>query len=310
MLDQYDNLQDFDKVYVAKVFDFTRVPDHVLELPIVVYGGSGFFFDEAPPLPPEIEHMTPDYTLYDPLLDRVKSTDDYTDASIGYCTRGCIRQCPFCINRNSTKVVAHSPLWEFLDPQRKRIILLDDNIFAYKNCLDIFHRLQETNKPFTFKQGVDIRLLTEEKARVLIQSKYDGDYIFAFDNYKDKDIIEKKLKLWSRYWKENKTRFYLLTGFNPDNEQRDLFELFERIRILMSYGYKSYVIRHRNYLKSRWKSIYKYVACWCNQPDFFSKTSFREFSQHPRNPRDLISIISKLEKEYPQLSRYFDMKFE
>ena len=53
----YDNLDTFDKVYISKVFTDTIVPDAVLKMENVVYGGTGFFYDKAPALPYEIEHI-------------------------------------------------------------------------------------------------------------------------------------------------------------------------------------------------------------------------------------------------------------
>lgn len=55
----------YDDVYLSKVFTATQVPDHILEIPNIHLGGTGFFFDKAPPLPDAIEHMKPDYHLYD-----------------------------------------------------------------------------------------------------------------------------------------------------------------------------------------------------------------------------------------------------
>lgn len=54
----------------------------------------------------------------------------YLDYSIGYLTRGCFRQCPFCVNRNYKRVQVHSPLMEFYDASRKKICLLDDNFLG------------------------------------------------------------------------------------------------------------------------------------------------------------------------------------
>lgn len=54
-----------DKVYVSKVFTDTEVPEEVLTAPNVQYGGTGFYYDKAPPLPDEVEHAFPDYHLYD-----------------------------------------------------------------------------------------------------------------------------------------------------------------------------------------------------------------------------------------------------
>lgn len=160
----YDNLDSFLRVYVAKVFTDTPLPKH-------------------------IEHVMPDYHLY----DGVATFKTYTDYSIGFLTRGCFRHCPFCVNRRSNKVVAHSPLSEFYDPTRKKICLLDDNFFGFDGWKDLLLELQATDKPFVFKQGLDVRLLDDDKAKILFASKYDGDFIFAFDDVKDAPLIEDKL---------------------------------------------------------------------------------------------------------------------
>ena len=56
----YEGLDAFDRVFLSKVFTDTKVPDGVLELPNLSYGGTGFFYDKAPPLPAEVEHHMPD----------------------------------------------------------------------------------------------------------------------------------------------------------------------------------------------------------------------------------------------------------
>ena len=98
----YENLSDFDKIFIAKVFTDTPIDSEILKLPNVVYGGTGFFYDNAQPLPFEIEHSMPDYHLYD---DWLKLHDKggtefkaYKDYSIGFLTRGCFRHCVFCVN--------------------------------------------------------------------------------------------------------------------------------------------------------------------------------------------------------------------
>lgn len=40
----YDDLEQYDKVFISKVFTDTPINEHVLELPNVEYGGTGFFF--------------------------------------------------------------------------------------------------------------------------------------------------------------------------------------------------------------------------------------------------------------------------
>lgn len=81
----YLNLEVFDKVYISKVFTDTVIPcepedktnktcenienwystNEFLKSKNIEYGGTGFYYDKAPQLPYEIEHIKPDYHLYD-----------------------------------------------------------------------------------------------------------------------------------------------------------------------------------------------------------------------------------------------------
>ena len=287
----YDSLADFDKVFIAKVFTDTPVPDggffgNVLNLPNVTFGGTGFFYDNAPPLPNDIEHCKPDYRLYDDWLSTVDNGGTtfkaYKDYSIGFLTRGCFRHCPFCVNRRANKVVKHSPLAEFLDNSRPKICLLDDNFFGYEDWKVELQELINTGKPFAFKQGLDVRLLDEPKAQLLFKARYDGDFIFAFDDIADAPLIIDKLKLIRSLTKRN-VKFYVLCGYDrrgkydDDFWRQDLINLFRRIEILMQFKVKPFVMKHADYLKSPYKKFYTRVARWTNQPQIFWKMSFSDF---------------------------------
>lgn len=279
----YDGLDAYDKVYVAKVFTDTPIPDNgllgnPLDAPNVIKGGTGFYYDNAPPLPAQIEHAMPDYSLYDNVCD----FKYYTDYSIGYLTRGCFRHCPFCVNRRSNKVVAHSPLKEFYDPTRKKICLLDDNFFGFDGWKDLLLELRATGKPFQFNQGLDFRLLDDEKAALLFTSKYDGDFIFAFDNPDDRPLIEEKLRRLSPRIRHH-IKFYVLCGFDRrgkyDDEfwTRDLQSVWDRAEFCKRYGCLPFVMRHKNFLNAPNPRAYTWLARWCNQPALFRKKTFLEF---------------------------------
>lgn len=50
LLTSYEYLEDFEKVFISKVFTNTEIDESILTLPNVEYGGTGFFYDKAPPL--------------------------------------------------------------------------------------------------------------------------------------------------------------------------------------------------------------------------------------------------------------------
>ncbi len=325
LLTSYDEIENYDKVFVSKVFTDTEVPDWVLNLSWVEFGGTGFFYDKAPPLPDEIEHIMPDYHLYDVWVENAIASGVkknklkyYTDYSIGFTTRGCIRGCSFCVNKNYRLCSKHSSVSEFLDKNRPYICLLDDNVFSCKDWKNIFDELNATGKRFQFKQGMDERLLTDEKCEVLFNSKWIGDYIFAFDNMKDRRLVERKLELMRKHTNVI-PKFYVFCGFNhanPDNYPidfwyKDIRDVFERVKILMRYQSLPYIMRYSGYRKSPFRGMYDTIARWCNQPSFIKKKSFREFVLNtPGQNKAAPKYLAEFEKYHPLIAeKYFDMKW-
>ena len=298
----YESLESFDQVYIAKVFTDTKIPAAVLSLPNVKYGGTGFFYDKAPPLPEAIEHHKPDYHLYDDWVEgqivsgkRRQEFRYYTDYAIGYLTRGCFRHCSFCVNRNYDHVLIHSPLEEFMDASRKKICLLDDNFFGCPMWKSLLLELRQTKLPFQFKQGLDERLLTDERCELLFSSKYDGDYIFAFDNYEDADVIQQKIQLLRKYTKA---------------VPKFLLELLYRIEILMRQRCLPYVMRYQRYEESPYRGMYITLARWCNQPALFKKKSLREFVCCNGEGSASYRYLGDFERAFPEANYFMDLKFE
>lgn len=251
----------------------------------------------------DMASQMPYYHLYDSYIKRkvaegkrLSYYKDYLSYSIGFLTRGCFRHCPFCVNRLENRVHTYSKLEWFLDNERDEngkllrpyIYLWDDNFLASSPRVwrPLLQSLIDTKRPFQFRQGLDERILAEspygeEIAQMLAQCKYHGDYIFAFDNWSDRDKIVKALKIWKRYNKKE-TKFYLFCGFkltagDDTKLYQDVWEIFARIKILMQYGCLGYIMRHEDYHKHELSNIYVQIARWCNQPAFYKKMSFWEF---------------------------------
>lgn len=285
----YRDLEKYDLVKISKVFTDTKINENILKLPNVEYGGTGFYFDKAPNLPYSIEHSFPDYHLYDEWINQqifngVKRNEfkGYLDYSIGFLTRGCFRKCKFCVNQKYDHVFLHSPLEEFYDESRKKICLLDDNFFGCPRWKELLQGLIDTGKPFKFKQGLDERLLDDEKCEMLFKSKYDGKITFAFDKITDYDLIHKQLKLIRKHTNKQ-IMFYVLCGFDETKKYdhnfwiKDIFDTFKRIELLMKYKCLPYIMRFNKYEESPYRGMYINLARWCNQPSLFNKKSFSEW---------------------------------
>lgn len=369
------SLNTYDAIIISKVFTFTILHDDIdnaigkdrlslnrdiCEVIDTCYsnpgktqyaiGGTGFFTDGGRRLDDSIEHIMPDYSLYDEYVHTKIASGrkrsyyaDYLDFSIGFTSRGCFRGCEFCVNRfRDRRSIKHSPVSEFYDKNRKRIYLWDDNILACKDWEQILDELDATGRAFQFRQGMDIRLMTEKKIIRFSQCKYFGDYIFAFDHVDDFELIFKKLKIWSKYVKKE-TKLYLICAFDsftytsldkitrlnspylvkmaelPDHrarEQMDIEYLFERIRVCMFCDCLPYIMRYEEYKNSEYKGLYIQIARWCNQPSIFKKMSFREFcfanQKYSKTGKICSSMraYNKFVQDCPDIAdRYFDMKY-
>ncbi|MBO7184001.1 MAG: hypothetical protein J6V49_07695 [Bacteroidales bacterium] len=340
LLQSYDWDDSFDHIFVSKVFTDTPVPLWLTETEKVHIGGTGFYFDKAPNLPDEIEHHMPDYHLYDEWIENevAKAREnkgesfheknfrsqfkEYTDYSIGFLTRGCFRKCKFCVNQKYSHVFKHSSLCEFYDPSRPKVCFLDDNFLGCPQWKEMLQEALDLGKPFKFKQGLDERILTDEKCEMLFSAKYDGDYTFAFDNVSDYDLIHRQLKRIRKYTNSQSVKFYVLVGFESTDE-KDIENAFKRLELLMRYKCLPYIMRYQNkncmpWKESEYRSFYVSLARWANQPSIFKKMSFRQFCEanqalHKTSGTLCSSMAAMVdfENKYPDIAnKYFDLRYD
>ncbi len=234
-----------DKVYMSKVFTFTEDYLYPIKSDCIIKSGTGYYpIDGGEKLPKEIEHIYPDYSLYK------------TNKAYGFLTRGCPRDCSFCNvsqvqGKKSIQVAELSEFWK----DQKEIVLLDPNITASKDCVLLFNDLIKSKSWIDFTQGLDVRLIDEEKANLLNKMKIKTIH-FAWDNYEFKTYEKLKQIRPLFEYDERKLKVYVLTNFNTTHEQ-DL----ERIYKLREMHYTPYTMI---YDKKNAPRITRLLARWTN----------------------------------------------
>lgn len=254
-----------DRVYMSKVFSFTPDYEYPITADEVIKGGSGYciskvdgkeIYDKSKDisLPNEIEHIYPDYSLY-----------GITDTAYGFLTRGCPRGCDFCHveakeGRRAYKVADLSEFWN----GQKNIVLCDPNILACKEWKDLLQQLIDSKAYVDFNQGLDIRLMTEEKAEMLKRIKTKALH-FAWDRYEDKEKIIPKFELFKEI---SGKRDRDLVVFVLCNFDTSLDEDLDRIYTLRELGYWAYVMIYDkdNLPKGH---VYRRLQRWCNNRHIF-----------------------------------------
>jgi hypothetical protein len=249
----------YDRVYMSKVFDETYSPDmpEPLNTREVVKGGTGYGMDNR--LQGEVEHIYPDYSLY-PSMTK--------DTAYGFLSRGCPRSCHFCIvsqkeGRRSVKAADLSEWWR----GQKNIVLMDPNILACPDHMDLLGQLSDSRAWVDINQGADCRLLNVDNIAMINRVKIKNIH-FAWDYMKETKAVLRGLNLY----KEFATRrtqsgaygsVYCLTNYDTTLEEN-----LYRIYTLRDMGYDPYVMI---YDKPSAPKETRRLQRWCNNKKLFGK---------------------------------------
>lgn len=130
-----------------------------------------------------------------------------------------------------------------------------------------------------FNQGVDIRMMNDEKCEMLMQMKVKHVH-FAWDRYQDKSLIVPKLEQFKKQteWGRSKVSVYILTNYDTTIEQ-DL----ERIMFCRSLGFKPYVMRYDKEHIPKGSTINS-IARWVNNGMIFWRCpTFQQYQEDRKN---------------------------
>ena len=254
--------EDTNILYESKIFTFTTEYEYYPANAKIIRGGTGI--DIKKKLPEEIENIKDlDYSLY-----------PNCDYSIQFLTRGCVRNCGFCLVRQK-EGITHKVEPLNLNPKGKWIMLLDNNFFSYSGWKENIKILKAYNQPVDFNQGIDLRTLTEDQAKALGELKIKCIHC-AWDNYEDKELILQGLRKLINYVKAYKITCYVLVGYIDKNIiDQDL----ERVMTLKDLGVNPFAMGYINFSDKSFKKEkeVKQFCRWVNKKQIFKSVSWENY---------------------------------
>jgi len=247
--------ESVDKIYVSCVFTKNRYKAEEYEKYNAIIGGSGY--DIKSQLPNEIEKLNP-------------------KINIGFTSRGCIRNCEFCIVPEKEGTIKKvGDLYDIWDGKSKMVTFLDNNILALPDHFRLICKQAQNNDlMIDFNQGLDIRLLTDDVAGTIKKTKMER-IRFALDFPELIPVCRQKIKILRKHMPKSQPIFYVLIGYNTTIEQ-DL----ERLYFLKSMNCRAYVMQHENSCGSK---IHLRIRQWANMFWTFMKYNIDEFKQVKEN---------------------------
>ena len=218
-----------DRIYASKVFTFTPdFMDYAAGDPEPVRGGTGY--DPDVKLPDEIERMIPDYSLY----------SDFSSA-LGFLTRGCIRNCPWCIVPKKEGRLREVGDIELVAAGRKEVVLLDNNFLAADPDFvrEQLEKIARLKLRIDFNQGLDARLVKPENAKLLSACRWIRFIRFSCDTAAMIEPIRRAVSLIRERGCKREIFCYMLV--------RDIADAEIRLRALVDLNVTPFAQPYRDF---------------------------------------------------------------
>jgi len=209
----------YDHIYASKIFDYSSAAG--LDPEQMQIGGTGW--DKAVTLPPEIEALQPDYSLY-----------KYPH-NIGFAMRGCRFRCKFCVvPEKEGQPYANNTIEEIWQQRDSDfVVLLDNDFFGNPDWSARIKEIRDHDLRVSFSQGLNIRIITDEQAAALASVRFRNlkgtkkQVHFAWDQWgkgTEKLIDQGFARVTAAGIKPYQMAFFVLIGWNTTEEQ-DLYRI-------------------------------------------------------------------------------------
>lgn len=264
IVEWYNPFDHYDKVYMAKVFNFTEdYRQWITNTHQIEKGGTGY--DLSKILPIDIDRVIPDYDLYN--IDK--------KLAYGFLTRGCPNKCKWCIvPQKEGKMTPYMDIEEVAVNGRKNIILMDNNVLASDYGLQQIEKIVRLGLRVDFNQGLDARLVTDDIAKLLAKVKWIKRIRFGCDTPGQIAECERATALIDKYNYKGEYFFYCIL-------LNDFKEAFTRVNHWRMKGgrilphcqpYRD--LNNPHQIIPQWQ---KDLAGWTNKKWVFRSCEFKDF---------------------------------
>ena len=192
---------------------------------------------------PEAEGFLPAYDL----LEETEKWKGW-DTSIVFTSRGCIRNCPFCMVprvEGRFRSVASNLDYQ-ISPSHSKVSIWDNNFLASPDWRRVLGVLEDEGLKVDFNQGLDARLIDEEKAKAIVG--LDLPLLrMAFDTASESGAIDAAVDLLSDSGARRRSMLFysLFNFFDARNNAGDTpSDFLDRARRILNLGCVSYPMRY------------------------------------------------------------------
>lgn len=263
LVEWYTPFQHYDIVYISKVFTFTPDFDMIItNAEQIERGGTGY--DVTKTLPAYIDRLQPDYDLYS--IDK--------DLAYGFLTRGCPNHCKWCIVPKKEGNVRPYMDIEEVTAGRRKAILMDNNILASDYGIKQLEKIVRLKVRVDFNQALDARLVTDDIARLLANTKWLRYIRFGCDTPIQIAEVERAIAQIDKYGYKGCYFLYciLLDDINESFARVGHWKGYLNGRVtVFAQPYRDFKVRNQIPL---WQQD---LAHWANQRQLFNTCEFRDF---------------------------------
>jgi hypothetical protein len=254
-----------DVIYASKIFTFT--PDYQYfpssEDIVIHKGGTGYDIDLQ--LPPEIDSMCPDYSLYPNM-----------DYSLGFLTRGCPNKCPWCfVPHKEGGIKPYADIEDFC--RHKQAVLMDNNVLASEWGIKQIEKIIGLGIRVDFNQGLDARLIDDSVAKLLSRVKWLKPVRLACDTEGQMKYVQRAVE--ALRWYNTKPMAYSCYVLLRPGEIDDAIK---RIRFLKGIGVDPFVQPYQPPEGREIPKQEKDLARYCDHKAVFKSVWWEEYQTGKR----------------------------